>query len=405
MLRTLLFTLFLSPLWLSAQDCDCCKLRTLGQTKFDNGDYAGAKSTWTKAKNMGDAAKCSDLDALIAKAKKKIPPPSPKPSPPNDDGKAARDAADDTAWKYAQGNLAGCSRYLADYPNGRHATEARQCEWDYSDADNDGILNKDDKCPQQKGSLADKGCPPPAPKPAPVTVPTFNSNPIASPVQHGKKSGLTMIPVEGGSYTMGSPESEANRSNDECQHAVTVGNYAIGRYEVTQADWVEVMGSNPSNFKNCDECPVENVSWNDVQDFITKANSKYGRHFRLPTEAEWEYAARGGKKSKGYIYAGSNTIGDVAWYDSNSDSKTHNAGTKSANELGLYDMSGNVREWCQDTWGPYPGCAEPSKEEVSRRVLRGGSCYVYNGYCRVAFRFWSNDSYRSNYFGFRLAQD
>ena len=392
LIRVLL--LLLLPLFVSAQDCDCCKLRDVGQAKFDKGDYAGAKSTWTKAKNMGDAAKCSDLDALIAKAKKKIT-----------DGKAARDADDDAAWKYAKNSLNGCRSYLADYPNGRHAADARQCEWDYSDADNDGLLNKDDKCPQQKGSLADKGCPPQVPKPAPVTVtPSFNSNSIASPVQHGKKSGLTMILVEGSSYTIGSPESEANRGNDECQHTVTVGNYAIGRYEVTQADWVEVMGSNPSRFYHCEECPVENVSWNEVTDFITKANTKYGRHFRLPTEAEWEYAARGGKESKGYIHAGSNTLDEVAWYNTNSGNKTHITGTKSANELGLYDMSGNVWEWCQDTWGPYLGCAEPAAD-ASRRVLRGGSWVNVNNYCRVAVRRWSNVTGWNSYDGFRLAQD
>jgi sulfatase modifying factor 1 len=188
-------------------------------------------------------------------------------------------------------------------------------------------------------------------------------------------------------------------------HEVQVSNFAIGQYEVTQADWLEVMGSNPSNFKDCAECPVEQVSWNDIQNFITKANQKYGRRFRLPTEAEWEFAARGGKKRHQYEYAGSNTIGDVAWYDDNAGSKTHEVGTKAANELGLYDMSGNVWEWCQDNWGPYPGCSDPKETDAARRVLRGGSWYYNDDICRVANRYWVNASGRSSYIGFRLAQD
>ena len=214
-----------------------------------------------------------------------------------------------------------------------------------------------------------------------------------------------MISVEGGTYNMGSPATESGRYNDECQHSVNVRNFAIGLYEVTQADWVEVMGSNPSNFKTCDECPVEQVSWDDIQEFLKKANQKYGRRFRLPAEAEWEYAARGGKKSNGYVYAGSNTVGDVAWYSGNASSKTHPAGEKKPNELGLYDMSGNVWEWCQDQYGPYSGCPDPKEKDASRRVLRGGAWDGYDGNCRSAERDRYVDTYRNYNFGFRLAQD
>jgi sulfatase modifying factor 1 len=407
--RTLLFLLL--PLSVISQDCDCCKIRTLGQQKYDAKDYAGAKSTWETAKKMGDAAKCPDLKDLIAKAKKKIKP-DPPPNKPNkaaeaaakkkadDEAAAKQKAADDwakkqadeLAWKYAQGNLLGCQRYLADYPQGLYVKEARQCEKDYSDSDGDGILNKEDACPNEKGASVDKGCPPPA-------------KPISSPVAHGKKSGLTMIPVTGGMYTMGSPSNEANRSNDECQHSVTVDNFAIGQYEVTQADWKEVMGTDTSGFKGCGECPVEQVSWYDVQEFIKAANQKYGRKYRLPTEAEWEYAARGGKKSQGYLYSGGQTLKEVAWSSSNSDKHTHEVGAKKANELGLYDMSGNVWEWCSDEWDPYPGCSEPKEGDSTRRVLRGGSLFDIDFNCRVAYRDRSDVTVRNNNNGFRLAQD
>jgi formylglycine-generating enzyme required for sulfatase activity len=392
-----IFLLLLLPVSALAQDCDCCKIRTLGQQKYDAQDYAGAKSTWETAKKMNDAAKCPDLKDLIANAKKKIKP-NPPPNKPTQNK-----AADELAWKYAQGTLLGCQRYLADYPQGIYVAEARQCEKDYSDSDEDGIINKNDACPNEKGLVADKGCPPP--KPVVVTPPASSDAPIPSPVSHGKKSGLTMIPVAGGTYTMGSPATESNRSDDECQHSVTVDNFAMGQYEVTQADWQEVMGTDPSRFKGCGECPVEQVSWNDIQEFIKAANQKYGRNYRLPTEAEWEYAARGGKKSQGYLYSGGQTLNEVAWCSSNSDSHTHEVGTKKANELGLYDMSGNVWEWCSDEWAPYPGCSEPKEVERSVRVLRGGSWNYYDVYCRVAYRFRSNDSSRFNFLGFRLAQD
>ena len=218
-----------------------------------------------------------------------------------------------------------------------------------------------------------------------------------------KKSGLVMVAVEGGTFNMGSPKNEKDRSDDECQHTVTVGPFNIGKYEVTQADWRNIMGNDPSNFKNCDDCPVEQVSWDDVQAFLKKLNIKYpGKNYRLPTEAEWEYAARGGAKSQGYQYAGSNTLGDVAWYDKNADSKTHPVGSKSPNELGLLDMSGNVWEWCQDSWKPYPGCSVNAKGDD--RVFRGGGWYAGPQYCRVADRYSYSPTFRNLTLGFRLAR-
>ena len=165
------------------------------------------------------------------------------------------------------------------------------------------------------------------------------------------------------------------------------------------------MGNNPSHFKG-DDLPVENVSWDDAQEFITKLNSLTGKAYRLPTEAEWEFAARGGVQSKGYLYAGSNDLKTVGWYWKNSGGQTHPIGTKKPNELGLYDMSGNVWEWCNDWYGDYP--TEPQVNPTgldsgTYRVHRGGSWYSTAQYCRSAYRnYWLPD-HRDFFNGFRLA--
>lgn len=218
---------------------------------------------------------------------------------------------------------------------------------------------------------------------------------------------IEMVYVSGGTFTMGgtSEQGEDAESYEKPTHSVTLSDYYIGKYEVTQAQWRAVMGSNPSHFTG-DNLPVEKVSWNDIQDFITKLNAQTGKNYRLPTEAEWEYAARGGNKSKGYKYSGSNTIDDVAWYTDNSSSKTHPVGTKQPNELGIYDMSGNVFEWCQDWYGSYSSSSQTNPtgpSRGSRPVLRGGSWYYFADYCRVSFRNYYTPDYRSNGNGFRLA--
>ena len=164
------------------------------------------------------------------------------------------------------------------------------------------------------------------------------------------------------------------------------------------------MGSNPSKFKG-DDLPVEQVSWNDCQEFISKLNSMTGRRLRLPTEAEWEYAARGGKKSRGYQYSGSSNISDVVWYWENSAEKTHPVGMKQANELGIYDMSGNVYEWCQDRCGSYVSSSQTNPTGAvsgSRRVGRGGSWGDIARFCRSSFRNGGTPDYRNCCFGFRL---
>ena len=189
-------------------------------------------------------------------------------------------------------------------------------------------------------------------------------------------------------------------------HQVTLTNdYYIGKYEVTQALWKAVMGNNPSNFKG-DNLPVEQVSWDDCQEFISKLNRITGKTFRLPTEAEWEYAARGGNKSRGYQYSGSNNLSDVAWYGGNSGDVTHAVGTKQPNELGIYDMSGNVREWCQDWKGAYSSSSQVNPTGAnsgSSRVNRGGAAGNDARRCRSSCR--ANDVPGTHYsiLGLRLS--
>ena len=217
-----------------------------------------------------------------------------------------------------------------------------------------------------------------------------------------------MKKVSGGTFQMGATEEQGSDALDDEKpvHSVTLSDYWIGETEVTQALWQAVMGSNPSHFTGDSQLPVENVSWNDCQTFIQTLNELTGMSFRLPTEAEWEFAARGGNSSQGYKYAGSNTVGDVAWYYSNSSSKTHPVATKSPNELGLYDMSGNVWEWCQDWYGSYSSSAQTDPvgpSSGSNRVLRGGSWNSLARYCRVAYRNSTTPSDRYFSLGLRLA--
>lgn len=230
-----------------------------------------------------------------------------------------------------------------------------------------------------------------------------------------------MVAVKGGTFWMGAQNMDpfvANydieaESNEKPSHSVTLGDYYIGRYEVTQELWEAVMGSNPSEFKGSVN-PVEWVSWDDCQEFIKELNKLTGKTFRLPTEAEWEYAARGGSKSKGYKYSGSNDINSVAWYYEKhravawycDNSGTHPVGGKTPNELGLYDMTGNVWEWCQDMYGSYSDDAQTNPQGPSSgsyRVLRGGGWSGHARVCRVSYRGSYTPDYRRYDFGLRLA--
>ena len=216
-----------------------------------------------------------------------------------------------------------------------------------------------------------------------------------------------MINVEGGTFQMGATPEQGNFGWDAEKpvHSVTLSSYRIGDTPVTQALWKAVMGNNPSLFKG-DNLPVEKVSWDDCQEFIQKLNRLTGKTFRLLTEAEWEYAARGGKHHSPYKYAGSNNINEVAWYDDNSGRETHPVKTKKPNALGIYDMSGNVREWCQDCFEHYSGSAQTDPKgptSGSHRVLRGGSWNSGNSLCQVASRSLDTNGNRIINSGFRLA--
>ena len=219
---------------------------------------------------------------------------------------------------------------------------------------------------------------------------------------------FNMVKIEGGTFHMGATSEQGGYDDEKPVHSVTLSDYYIGETEVTQELWEAVMGSNPSWVKVNNQRPVEMVSWNDCQEFIKELNRLTGKEFRLPTEAEWEYAARGGKYSRGYRYSGSNNAYEVAWYGNNSGGETHPVKTKKANELGLYDMSGNVWEWCNDWYdnnyyrnSPQTNPTGPS--EGGHRVLRGGSWYYFDGSVRVSRRGYNTPSIRSTNFGLRLA--
>ncbi|MDE7357071.1 MAG: formylglycine-generating enzyme family protein, partial [Bacteroidales bacterium] len=218
---------------------------------------------------------------------------------------------------------------------------------------------------------------------------------------------MEMVYVEGGTFEMGATGEQGSDTFDDEKPVRTVklGSYHIGKYEVTQAQWKAVMGTEPSYFKG-DNLPVENVSWKEAQEFCKKLSDATGRKYVLPTEAQWEYAARGGNKSQHFKYAGSNNINDVAWYKINSNSKTHSIGGKKANELGIYDMSGNVWEWCSDWYASYDESNVDNPQGAvngEARVDRGGSWCDLASNCRVSSRDDDNPDLRAADLGFRVA--
>ena len=230
-------------------------------------------------------------------------------------------------------------------------------------------------------------------------------NPDAIPIT---VNGVTfnMIKVDGGTFTMGGTYEQGNSYGDEKPtHQVTLSTYYIGETEVTQELWTAVMGKNPSWHKG-DILPVEQVSWKDCVKFIERLKKLTNRIFRLPTEAEWEFAARGGNKSNCTMYSGSDDIDDVAWYGENRIQNTNPVKTKKANELGIYDMSGNVSEWCNDWKGAYGSDVQVNPigpKSGNKRVCRGGGTNCSSWSCRSSYRDEYAPGYKNNYLGFRLA--
>ncbi|MEL6253200.1 MAG: SUMF1/EgtB/PvdO family nonheme iron enzyme [Bacteroidota bacterium] len=225
-----------------------------------------------------------------------------------------------------------------------------------------------------------------------------------------RKSGFELVLVRGGEFYMGGNDDIDDggplkwRIADECPHFVTVKDFHIGKYEVTRADWIEVMGVNPNGTNDCIDCPVSKVSWIDTQEFIKQVNLRFNESYRLPTEEEWEFAARGGINSKDYVYSGSNLATEVAWYSLNSDNKPHPVGLLKPNEIGLYDMSGNIWEWCSNSKSPYP-CDKVNEElRFEPKVLRGGTFGNRVESIRVKDRNGRDPSMKLETLGFRLAK-
>ena len=250
--------------------------------------------------------------------------------------------------------------------------------------------------------------------------PTLGTSSYTPNIQEFTVNGVSfqMVEVRGGTFTMGATSEQDATDWEKPAHKVTLSDYYIGKTEVTQALWEAVMGetgktvsqiASEIGFLTCgvgDNYPMYYISWNDCKEFISKLNALTGKNFRMPTEAEWEYAARGGSKSRGYKYSGSNRLGDVAWYYDNSDLKTHEVGTKSPNELGLYDMNGNVWEWCSDWYGDYSSASQTNPkgpDSGTNRVYRGGSLCDDASICRCSgHRSDSDPGNRFSTLGLRL---
>ncbi len=289
-----------------------------------------------------------------------VPEPVPVSPPPAVDH-------DLIAWQSAEkcGTAACFEAYLEDYPQGRYARMAKA------------------RLRAEPAVIAS-------------TAPAERSRPAFEP---------ELVRIPGGCFQMGSPVSEAGRSSNERQHRVCVEAFEIGKYEVTQREWQAVMGNNPSRFKNGDRYPVEQVSWNDVQDYLHRMNQRTGNNYRLPTEAEWEYACRG--RVEGQRYCGGNDVDRVAWYAGNNSRQTQPVGWKAANGFGLYDLSGNVWEWTCSLYNKDYGGAEQEcnyNDTSAPRSLRGGSWDTRPAGVRSAYRDGLAPTYRSNLAGFRLAR-
>ena len=295
------------------------------------------------------------------------------------------------AWDAAKASSseAGFRAYLGEYPQGRFASAARVA-----------IASVRPAPPVQIASVV--------PEPRPQAAPSASQALRPGSVIKDCSDCPELVVIPAGRFMMGSNDGDAS---EKPIHPVNIKQFAIGKTEVTQAQWQAVMGSNPSYFKNCgSNCPVEQVSWNDVQQFIQKLNAKTGQSYRLPSEAEWEYAARAGSQSKYSFGDSEDQLGQHAWYKSNSGNSTKPVAGKQANAFGLHDMYGNVWEWVEDCWhdnysgAPTDGSAWTTSCTENRRVLRGGSWLYYPADLRSANRDWGTPDVRGGNSGFRLAR-
>lgn len=263
--------------------------------------------------------------------------------------------------------------------NCKHCNEPIEPNWDECPACG-AIIEKELKCHTCGMTLKPNWIKCPSCK----TPTKYNEN-RTNIINGENKIQIEMVLVEEGSCLMGEEDEK---------RFVEIKKFLIGKYPVIQKQWIEIMGNNPSEFKGHD-LPVDGVSWHDAQEFIEKLNEKTGKNYRLPTEPEWEWAARGGNKSGYFIYSGSNDLDLVGWYDANSNGTTHPVGQKLPNELEIYDLSGNVHEWCEDWFD----------DEKKYKVIRGGSWLVDDIYSRVSNRGFSLPTDLISSFGFRLAHD
>jgi TonB family protein len=291
-----------------------------------------------------------------------------------------RAAADDAAWQMAAGigTAEAFGRYLKDYPSGRHAAEAKQ----KAGLEAEASKQAEEAERQRRVEEARRG-----------------AEPIAGQVWAEKVTGMEFVWVPGGEFDMGSNSGD---NYEKPVHRVYVEGFWMGKYEVTQGQWKTIMGSNPANFKSGDNYPVDTVSWDNVQDYIRQLNSRTGERFRLPTEAEWEYACRAGTTGERY-----GNLDEIGWYLDNAGKETHPVGQKLPNAFGLYDILGNVIEWCQDWYGSYSSgyVRNPSGPSSGLgRVCRGGSGSAWAQRVRAAGRDGVAPSFRGGGLGFRLAR-
>lgn len=297
--------------------------------------------------------------------------------------------AEQAAWQAAQkaNTQAGFDAFLEEYPKGQFAKAARVAR----------------KAMAQPGVAQPVAAPPVS---VAAAVPTLRAGQVVKDCDTCPE----MVMIPGGEFVMGDDKSGFN--DEKPAHRVTVPGFLLGKFEVTQGQWRALMGSNPSHFENCgDTCPVEMVSWEDAQAFVTKLSEKTGQRYHLPTEAEWEYAARAGRQTIWHSGNDAAQLGRYAWYRDNAGQKTHPAGEALPNQFGLYDMHGNVREWVEDCWHDHYQAAPKDGSRwgidclvISLRVLRGGSWFDYAVSTRAAYRIHFEHNNRDFHVGFRVAR-